>query len=84
MGKYQLSIERTALKQLRKIPDHDRRSISSKVDKLKDCARPPGSRQLKGKLRGWRLRYGAHRIPYDIDSSAVTIRAIKRRDSAYR
>ena len=83
MKSYEIKIGRTAVKQLKKLPDGDRKSISDKINSLTTCARPRGARKLKGSLNGWRVRQGRYRVIYVIDRTVITIHTIAHRKSAY-
>ncbi len=63
--KYQLTIERRALKILDKIPSKDRERIASAIRALALTPRPIGSKKLSGR-DAWRLRVGNYRVIYEI------------------
>ena len=80
-----LLITKTAVKQLLRIPYHQRVKLEAKIEQL---AQATGSLQVK-KLSGrpcWRLRVGDYRILYSIDkkNKSITILNAQHRKDAYR
>ena len=63
--KYQIEIERSALKNLKKIPAIDRNKVIRSIEKLALNPRPVGSKKLTGR-EGWRIRIGNYRVIYEI------------------
>ncbi len=64
--KYEIEIERAALKALEKIHTPDRNKIISAIEKLSSNPRPVGAKKLTGR-DGWRLRVGSYRVIYEIE-----------------
>jgi mRNA interferase RelE/StbE len=62
---YEISIERSALKALQKIPSIDQQKIVSTIEHLANHPRPIGAKKLTGR-DGWRVRIGNYRIIYEI------------------
>jgi mRNA interferase RelE/StbE len=72
--KYQVSIDRSAKKKLRQIPEQMRRRLFEKVFSLQDNPRHPGVKALKGSLKGaWRVRVGDHRILFRINDALAEV-----------
>ena len=82
--KYSIEIKRAAEKHIRQLPTDAFRLINSRICALADDPRPHGVKKLAGGL-GWRIRIGDYRVIYEIDDDrrAVTITAVKPRQSAY-
>lgn len=62
---YKISIERSAIKSLSKIPSLDKNKIISSIQALADNPRPTGAKKLSGR-DGWRIRIGNYRVIYEI------------------
>jgi mRNA interferase RelE/StbE len=82
--KYSIEIKRGAEKHIRQLPIDALRLINPRILALADDPRPHGVKKLGGGL-GWRIRIGDYRVIYEIDDDrhAVTIAAVKPRQSAY-
>lgn len=63
--KYEVTIERAALKALQKIPTADRDRITRLIEGLAENPRPAGVKKLTGR-NGWRARMGDYRVIYEI------------------
>lgn len=63
--RYEIEIERSALKALKKIPSADRSKVIDVIERLALNPRPVGSKKLKGR-DGWRIRIGNYRVIYEI------------------
>ncbi len=83
---YEIYLERSAEKDLRKLqPDF----FQTIVEKIKNLAENPylhGCRKIRGSKNFWRIRVGSYRILYEIDESTKLIRIykVKPRKDAYR
>ncbi len=72
---YSLTIEKSALKNLQKIPKSDQDNIVTAIQDLMFHQRPIGSKKLTGRS-GWRLRVGRYRIIYEINDTVYSILVI--------
>lgn len=82
---YSLKIKRTAERDLKRLPRPLFLRLNQQILALREDPRPVGTRKLKGKLEGWRVRVGDYRIVYQIDDSAhvVTIVRVRHRRDVY-
>ena len=64
--KYEIEIEKSALKVLQKIPTSDRNKIINSIEGLAFDPRPHGAKKLSGR-DGWRIRIGNYRVIYEIE-----------------
>jgi mRNA interferase RelE/StbE len=82
---YKLLIERSAQKDLAKIPDSDQHRIISAIEMLSQEPRPQGCKKLSGR-EAWRIRVGNYRVIYEIDDkkSEILVVVIGHRRDVYR
>ena len=86
MGKYKVSIKRSAVKEIEAIPQKkERQRIIQRIGKLASDPRPPGSRKLSGHDR-YRIRQGSYRIVYGIEDKELAVVVVKvgQRKDIYR
>ena len=69
---YQLVIDRSAQKQLGKIPPPHFNRIIKAINNLADNPRPTGCKKLTGRS-GYRIRIGNYRIIYNIDDKILIV-----------
>lgn len=83
---YTVHIERSAERELDRLPDDRFAQISARIQALATDPRPPGCRKIVGSHADWRIRVGAYRIVYEIDDRAgeVRITRARLRPHAYR
>jgi len=83
---YSLKIKRSAERDLKQLPRPLFLRLNQQILALREDPRPVGTRKLKGKIEGWRVRVGDYRIVYQIDDSAqvVTIARVRHRRDAYK
>jgi mRNA interferase RelE/StbE len=83
--RYQVFIERQALKSLAKIPNDDRSAIEQKIRDLAGDPRPAGVKKLSGR-DAWRIRIGNYRVIYEINDRKliVLVVVIGHRKDVYR
>jgi mRNA interferase RelE/StbE len=83
---YDVYLERSAERDLKKLPADLFQKIISHIKALAVAPRPPGSRKIKISINDWRIRIGDFRIIYEIDekAKAVIILKVKYRKEAYR
>ncbi len=85
MKKYEITVSKSALKELQKLPKEANNKIIPSISKLANNPRPTGSKKLKGSNSNWRIRVGNYRIIYAIDDEIliVDIRKIGHRRDIY-
>ena len=83
---YIVYLERSAEKDLRKLPHHLLPRIREILLGLKTTPRPSGTHKLEGSRHDWRIRVGDYRILYEIDDEERTVKVyrIKHRREVYR
>ena len=83
---YKVNIERTAEKELKKLPAREFWRIISKIKALADEPRPTDCRKILGSKSDWRIRIGDYRVIYEIDDTEDTVKIMKvrHRREAYR
>lgn len=74
-GWYQITITRTAQKQLDKLPDEVAELLLTAIQELATNPRPVGRKKMKGR-NGYRIREGDYRIIYDIFDEELVIDVI--------
>ena len=84
MAEYQITIARSAVKELEALPSTVIERVRERIRSLATDPRPSGSKKLHGRS-GWRVRIGDYRVLYEIDDAAheVDVGAIRHRSSAY-
>lgn len=83
---YEVCLERTAERDLKKLPAKQFHRVISQIKNLAKTPRPVGCRKITGSKNDWRIRVGEHRLIYEIDEKAklVKVMRIKHRKDAYR
>ena len=84
---YRVELRPSALRDLKKLPPGVRERISERIDALGDNPRGPGTKSLKGNLKGlWRLRVGDYRVMFVVDDRKRTVDVLRvgARGSLYR
>jgi mRNA interferase RelE/StbE len=83
---YELLIERSAERDLNKLPAQVFREIVPRIRALSANPRPPGCCKLSGSERAWRIRMGVFRVVYEIDDKARVVRVmmVRHRREVYR
>lgn len=86
MEKYDVSIKRSAVKEIEAIPQKkERQRIIQRIGQLAGEPRPPGSKKLSGRGK-YRIRQGAYRIVYSIADNELVVVVVKvgHRKDVYR
>ena len=85
MAKYEISVKKSALKELNGIPQKELHKILKKIKALSSNPRPQGSQKLSHREQ-YRFRQGDYRIVYSIrdDDLAVHIIKVGHRKEIYR
>ncbi|MFH0797208.1 MAG: type II toxin-antitoxin system RelE/ParE family toxin [Candidatus Omnitrophota bacterium] len=83
---YNIYLERTAERDLKRLQSQDFWRIIEKIKVLSDNPRPANCRKISGSKNDWRIRIGDYRIIYEIDDSACAVKVyrVKHRKEAYR
>ncbi|MDA3948182.1 MAG: type II toxin-antitoxin system RelE/ParE family toxin [Spirochaeta sp.] len=76
MARYNLRVNASVSKDLRRVPSRDVRRIVQRIGSLGDDPRPPGCEKLSGQER-YRVRVGTYRILYEIIDTDVTVVVVK-------
>ena len=86
MEKYEVSIKRSAVKEIEAIPQKkERQRIIRRIGDLAIEPRPPGSKKLSGQNK-YRIRQGNYRIIYGIEDKELIVVVVKvgQRKDVYR
>ena len=83
---YRVVVERSAEKDLRRLPLKVRFRVADVLRSLANNPRPIGSRKLTGTKHDWRIRVGDYRVIYEIADSIRVVRVyrIRHRREVYR
>ena len=83
---YRVVVERSAEKDLRKLPRDVGFRVASALRGLAGDPHPAGSRKLTGTKHDWRIRIGSYRVIYEIVESTKLLRVyrIRHRREVYR
>jgi mRNA interferase RelE/StbE len=83
---YEVLLEQTAERDLRRLPAVDFQRLISRIKALADNPRPSGCRKITGAKNYWRIRVGTYRVIYEIDEKGkvVKVMRIRHRREAYR
>jgi mRNA interferase RelE/StbE len=83
---YRVIVERSAEKDLRRLPLDVRFRVTNALRRLASDPRPIGSRKPVGTKHDWRIRVGNYRIIYEIGDAAKVVRVyrIRHRRDVYR
>jgi mRNA interferase RelE/StbE len=83
---YQVLIERSAEKDLKKIAAEERPKLATAMRDLANEPRPTGCRKLVGSENDWRVRVGNYRVIYEIADEVRIVRIVRvrHRKDSYR
>lgn len=76
MAKYNLTIKKSAAKELQDIPKKDLLKIIKRIQSLVENPRPAGSQKLSARQQ-YRIRQGDYRIIYSIDDKDFVVDVVK-------
>ena len=76
MVKYNVSLKRSVLKDLEKIPKNDVKKIMSTIHSLSNNPRPTNVKKLSGQEK-YRIRQGNYRILYSIEDKQLVVCVVK-------
>lgn len=85
MAKYEISVKKSAVKELEDIPNKELQKIVNKIKTLSSDPRPACSQKLSHREQ-YRIRQGDYRIIYSIQDDDLTVHIIKvgHRKEIYR
>ncbi len=85
MAKYEISVKKSAIKELENIPKKELQKLVKKIQALSEEPRPQGSQKLSHKEQ-YRIRQGDYRAIYSIDDVNLNVNIIKvgHRKAIYR
>lgn len=85
MENYKISLKRSVIKDLSKVPKKEVQRIMKRIGSLAENPRPPQSKKLSGS-EYYRIRQGSYRILYSIEDGELIIFVIKvaHRKDVYR
>ena len=85
MAKYNLTIKKSAAKELQNISKKDLAKIIKRIQSLSENPRPAGSQKLSARQQ-YRIRQGNYRIVYSIDDKDFVVDVVKigHRREVYR
>ncbi len=83
---YQILIERSAEKELKKIAAEERPKMATAMRDLSNDPRPSGCRKLVGSDNDWRISVGNYRVIYEIADLVRIVRIVRvrHRKDSYR
>ena len=83
---YKVYIEKSAQKEIKKIPIEDLQKILEEIKKLSINPRPNGCRKLSVSKDDWRIRIGNYRVVYEIDDKqkSVKVMIVRHRRNVYQ
>jgi mRNA interferase RelE/StbE len=85
MSLYEITVSKSASRELFKLPSKTNSKIVKVILTLAAEPRPQGSKKLKGGSNNWRIRIGDYRVIYNIDDEVliVDIRKVGHRKDIY-
>jgi mRNA interferase RelE/StbE len=85
MAKYEISVKKSAIKELENIPKKELQKLVKNIQALSEEPRPQGSQKLSHKEQ-YRIRQGDYRAIYSIDDDNLNVYIIKvgHRKEIYR
>jgi mRNA interferase RelE/StbE len=86
MTRCNVTISRTAERQLKRLPRADRERVARTVAKLAIDPRPAGARKLTGYEDVFRVRTGRYRVIYSAEGTSLVVLVLKigHRKDVYR
>ena len=85
MAKYKIEIKKSAVKEIKKLPDRDIKKILEKIYSLADKSSSQNCIKLSADEK-YRIRIGAHQILYEIKDKLLVVIVVKvaHRKDIYR
>ncbi|MGE0266823.1 MAG: type II toxin-antitoxin system RelE/ParE family toxin [Candidatus Omnitrophota bacterium] len=76
MGRYNVELKRSAVKEIKRLPAQDLKKILAVIERLCENPRPTGCEKLCAQEK-YRLRCGRYRILYTIEDERLVVCIIK-------
>ncbi len=76
MAKYEISVKKSAVKELGDIPKKELQKIVKKIQALSSEPKPQGSQKLSHQEQ-YRIRQGDYRVVYSVDDDNFKVHIIK-------
>lgn len=76
MAKYEISVKKSAIKELENVPKKELQKLVKKIQALSKEPRPQGSQKLSH-MEQYRIRQGDYRVIYSIDDDNLNVYIIK-------
>ena len=76
MAKYKIEIKKSAVKEIKKLPSRELKSILAEIESLADSPRGPDTVKLSGEEK-YRVRVGDYRILYMIEDDVLIVYVVK-------
>lgn len=85
MGSYRLFVQRSAEREIERVPAGVRRLVVRRIETLANDPRPHGVKKLSAREE-YRVRQGDYRVVFTIDDAAqvVTVVRVAHRSDVYR
>ena len=80
MPSYEVSLERNAVKALRRVPAKTRQRIVAAIDALAGEPRPHGHKTLDAKKKLYRVRVGRYRVVYQVHDDRLVVLVVRLGD----
>jgi mRNA interferase RelE/StbE len=86
MPRYEVSIKKSAVKEIEALPEQNRQRVVEIIESLADNPRPVGSRKLSGTANVYRQWDGDYRVVYEIKDQELIVNVVKvgNRREVYR
>jgi len=83
---YKVELTRSAVRELRRVPEPYHANIVKALEGLEKDPRPSGSKKLVGSDGHWRIRVGVYRVVYQVTDviRLVRVERVAHRKDAYR
>lgn len=83
---YEIYLETSAEKDIRKLPSDKIKNVVSKIKELSKSPYPPGSKKIKNTNNFWRIRIGNYRVIYEVLQSEkrINIYKVRHRKDVYK
>jgi mRNA interferase RelE/StbE len=83
---YRVEYERTAAKELARLPRQAAARVVEAIELLAENPRPPGFSKIVGTANGYRIRVGDYRVLYAIEDAVLVIVVVRiaKREVVYR
>ncbi|MCI5142577.1 MAG: type II toxin-antitoxin system RelE/ParE family toxin [Candidatus Electrothrix sp. ATG1] len=79
-----VNIRKSAIKDLKKINQNDRRKIHSKISALSEFPNTSNIKKLTNFEPAYRLRVGNYRILFDVSEDSIEIGRVLHRKDSYK